>query len=91
VNIFVPLNRWPPSTLTARASSKIGLLRQDQSVIKLNAKVTNRAFELRVAKEQLAGSYVARALVDKCYLGSAQTVSAVGGRVETYVYRKFRF
>jgi hypothetical protein len=39
----------PPGT-----SSKVGLLRQDQGVIDLNTEIADRAFELRVAEEQLA-------------------------------------
>jgi hypothetical protein len=41
----------PPGT-----SSKVGLLRQDQGVIDLNTEIADRAFELRVAEEQLARS-----------------------------------
>ena len=42
----------------------------------------NGALQLRVAEQELAGSQVARALVDEGHLGPAQAMGSVGSRVE---------
>ncbi len=53
----------PQPFRTAAPCSDFGLLREDQRVVNLNAEVANRALQLRVAEQQLAGSDIAGTLV----------------------------
>ena len=52
--------------------SDVDLLGNGKCIIHLDAKVSNRAFDLAVAKKQLYGSQIARAPVDQRRLGSAK-------------------
>ena len=55
-----------------------GLLRDFQSIIDLDAKVSDGAFQLGMAKQQLNGPQVLRALVDQGCLGSPHGVGSIG-------------
>lgn len=66
---------------TAASGSDFGLLREDQRVVNLDAEVANRALQLGMAEEQLAGSDIAGSLVDQRDLCAAQAVRAERRRV----------
>lgn len=61
---------------------QFNLLRDSQSVLHLNTKVANRAFELRVTEQNLDGSEVTRLLVNLHCLGSPHGVGAIGVSVK---------
>ncbi len=48
-----------------RPCSKVRLLGQDQSVIDLDAEIANRALQLGMTKQELAGAQIAGPLVDQ--------------------------
>lgn len=58
-----------------------GLLRNLQRIVHLNAEVANRTFQLGMAKQQLNGPQVLRALIDKGGLGPSHRVRPVGRRI----------
>ncbi len=60
-----PSYRYTAAISAAVPGSDFGLLREDQRVVNLNAEVANRALQLGMAEEQLAGSDVAGAFVDQ--------------------------
>ena len=62
--------------------SQIDLLRNLQSIVDLDSKISDGALKLPVTEEKLAGAKVARLLVDERDLGSSQAVSAVGAWVQ---------
>jgi hypothetical protein len=53
-------------------ASNVGLLGDSQSVVDLDAKITNRTLDLGMPEQQLDGSQIAGAAVDESGLGSAQ-------------------
>ena len=67
---------------TAAHLSDFGLLRNLQGVIDIDAEVTNSALQLGMAKQQLYGPEILRALVDQSCLGSPQRMRPVGGWVQ---------
>jgi hypothetical protein len=48
--------------------SEFDVLRDTQSIVNLDTKIADRAFELGVPKQQLNGSQIASLLVDLCRL-----------------------
>jgi hypothetical protein len=52
--------------------SDINLFRYCQSIVYLNAKISDRALDLGVAKQKLDSPKIARAPVDQGSLGSSQ-------------------
>lgn len=62
--------------------SDLGLFRQLQSIIDLDAEVAHRAFQLGVSQQQLYGTKVLRSLVNQRGLGAAQRVGAVIARIQ---------
>jgi len=54
--------------------SDFGLFRDGQGIVDLDAKITDRAFELGVAQKKLDRSQIPRPLVNKGCLGPAQRV-----------------
>ena len=63
-------------------SLELDLLGNAERVVDLDAEVADRAFELRVPKQKLDRSEVARFLVDLGRLRPAHRVGAVTGRVK---------
>lgn len=61
-----------------RAGLDFGLLGDLKRIIYLDTKVSDRAFQLGMAKQELNGSEVLRALVDQCGLGTSHRVCPVG-------------
>jgi hypothetical protein len=61
---------------------RFSLLRQLQSVVYLDAEVTNRAFELGVAQEELYGAQVLCSSINQRRFGAAYGVGTVSGRIE---------
>ena len=64
-----------------RHSSELDLLRQSQSIIDLDPKITDRALDLRVSEKQLDRSQIAGLAVDLRRLGAAHRMGAVGAAV----------
>jgi hypothetical protein len=62
--------------------SEVSLLGESKRVIDLNAEIADRALELGMTKQQLAGAQVSRPLVDERDLCSPQAVSAIQRSVE---------
>lgn len=60
----------------------IDLLRHRQRIIDLGPEVTHRALEIGVTEQQLYGSEVFCASVDKHCFGASQRVRSVGARVQ---------
>ena len=67
--------------LPAVTSSHLGLLRQRQGIIDLDAEVPDGAFQFAMSQQQLYGTQILRALVDQRGLGAPQGMRAVVARV----------
>jgi hypothetical protein len=77
------LGREAPCHADSRpTASDFGLLGDLERVIDLDAKIPHRAFELRVAKEELDGSQVPSSPVDQSWLRASDRVGSVRGRIE---------
>jgi len=76
---------WPISVRPADrpAALHLRLLRHFESVVDLDPKVADCAFQLGVPEQQLDGSKILRATVDQRRLGAAQRVRPVVGAVES--------
>jgi hypothetical protein len=68
--------------LTGPLALHLRLLRHFESVVDLNPKVANRAFQLAVPEQQLNGPKVLGATVDQRRLGASQRVCPVGSAIE---------
>jgi hypothetical protein len=66
-----------------RHPSDIGLLRDFDGVVDLDAEVAHRAFDLRVTEQELHGSKVTRPPVDQHGFGTSQRMRAELRRMET--------
>ena len=64
------------------ASSDVGLLRELQCIVDVDAQVAHRALDLRVAKQQLHGTQVACPPVDQRGFRSAHGMRPVGAALE---------
>ena len=62
--------------------SEIGLLRKHKGVVDLDTEVTDRAFELRMTEQKLAGAQIACSLVDESDLSPAKAVGTVSRWIE---------
>jgi len=79
---------WPISVRPADrpAALHLRLLRHFESVVDLDPKVADCAFQLGVPEQQLDGSKILRATVDQRRLGAAQRVRPVVGAVESELF-----
>ena len=81
----LPEHRGPAPRRAATSSylsSQLDLLRDAEGVIDLDAKIADRAFELRMPEEKLNRSQIPRLLVDLRRLRPPHRVRTVGGTVE---------
>ncbi len=69
--------------LSPRAPLHFGLLRQLQGVLYLDAKVANRALELRVAQQELHSAQVFGPPINQRRLRAAYGMGYVSGRIKT--------
>lgn len=60
-----------------------GLLRDLQRVVYLDPEVSNGAFQLAMAEQELNGPQVLRASVDQCRLGPPHCVRAINRRIKS--------
>lgn len=64
-------------TLTGQAALHLRLLRHFESVVDLDPRVADRAFQLGAPEQQLHGAKILRATVDQDHFGAAQRVRLV--------------
>lgn len=66
-------------SLAGRGASNLGLLRHLKGIVDLDAKIANRAFQLRMPEQQLYRPKILRSAVDQRSFCAAHSVGTICG------------